>query len=407
LSQPNKHVLLARQSIYNIDKTVFGYELLFRNDADLSAIDVGEDNATSEVLVNYCTSISNEINSEHKPIFINVSESFLLSEAFLPIDQRFVVIELLERIKVTKELVKAVAAWKKHGFRFALDDFDFTPQWDPIIPYVDFIKADVLTNSMDWTEKHKKTLDKRNITWLAEKIENLEILSACENLGFTLFQGYYLAKPKTILGSSIRPSSAVTMQVIKKANQKDTTIDDLTNLVTQDPKLSLLLIKLINSSIFTLPRPINELKEAIVFLGIDTLKKWAMLIAYISDSPAPIETCKIVLSRAKACELVVALKYDTALSESAFLAGLISGVDLLLELKTEYFLKEINLNEPIRRAILKLEGEIGETLKSVKQLEFYLGQEPEKIHTLEIDLIQQYSLAQEWSSDILKTLEKS
>jgi len=408
LSQLQKQVLLARQPIYHKKHFIFGYELLFRNNDYLSAMDVGEDNATSEVLVNFCSSVINEIDTQQKTIFINVTETFLLSDAFLPIDKNLVVIELLEHITVTGQFINAVKTWKKKGFRFALDDFDFSAQWEPLIPYIDFIKVDVLNNSREWVAEKKQSIPSKKIQWLAEKIEDLEMLSFCEELGFTLFQGYYLAKPKLILGNSIRPSSAVTMEIIQKSSQSATSINEISDVVARDPKLSLQLLKLINSSIFTLPRPISNLKEAIVFLGIDTLKKWAILIAFVTDSPASIEACGIVLTRAKACELLISeTSNDPVIADTAFLAGLLSGVDLLLELEPEFFIHQLNLGDELQTAILHHRGIIGSKIKTLKQLEYDLAQKTKELGQIELEVLEKYYFAQSWSNSILMTLQKS
>ena len=406
--KPNKEqILLARQAIYNTDNSAFGFELLFRDEKNLSALEVGEDFATNQVLVNYWTSLSEDLTNHDTPIFINVSESFLLSDYFLPINHNLVVIELLETITVTQELVASIKAWKNKGFRFALDDFDFSDQWTPVLPLVDYIKVNVLSMKLDTVAKLKSSLSKYDVTWLAEKIETEDIFQRCKDIGFTLFQGYYLARPKPILGSAIRPSSTIMTEIIQKSNQDNVSIAEIASLVTHDPKLTVQLLKLINSSLFTLPREIHDLKEAITFLGIDILKKWAMMIAFVSDSSAPIEACRIVLTRAKACELLMNESGLSGKSDTAFLAGLLSGVDVLLELDPAFFIKELNLSIEIQNAVLQEQGEIGILIQYIKNLEYYLSQEPESIPTLDTLILQQFSLAQDWSDEVIDMLEKS
>ena len=406
--KPNKeHVLLAKQAIYNTDNSAFGFELLFRDETNLSALEVGEDFATNQVLVNYWTSLSNDLTNNDTPIFINVSESFLLSDYFLPINQSLVVIELLETIIVSEELIASIKAWKDKGFRFALDDFDFSEQWIPILPLVDFIKVDVLATDLNKAAELKSSLSNYDVTWLAEKIETAEIFERCKELGFTLFQGYYLARPKPILGNAIRPSSTIMTEIIQRASQDNVSIADIATLVTRDPKLTVQLLKLINSSLFTLPREIHDLKEAITFLGIDTLKKWAMMIAFVSDSSAPIEACRIVLTRAKACELLIKNSGQTNQPDAAFLAGLLSGIDVLLELDPAFFIAQINLSPEIQNAVLHEQGEIGILIQCIKKLEYYLSQEPENIPTLDTSILQQFSLAQDWTTEVIDMLEQS
>jgi EAL and modified HD-GYP domain-containing signal transduction protein len=399
-----QNILLAKQPIYQSDHSLFAFELLFRSSDNITAMQAGEDLATSKVLINYCSNTFSTDTNKH-PIFINVTKSFLLSEAFLPIDKGAVVIELLERIIVTDEFVTTVKAWHQKGYRFAVDDFDFTEQWEPILPYVSFIKVDILDADMDTVRKNKASLDHLKVTWLAERIETKQMFDVCIDLGFELFQGYYLAKPKAVLGKTIEPSTAITAEIINKCNLKEATIKDLSILVTQDPNLSIQLLKLINSSIFTLPRPINDLKEAITFLGIDTLKKWALIIAFISHAKSPIETCRIVLTRAKACELCaqkVSANSDQA--DSAFLAGLLSGVDLLLELEPKSLISQMNLSTTIRSAILENSGELGKLISHIKRIEFYLSQSPEKISTLDPAIVNAFSLAQDWAGEVISTL---
>lgn len=397
-------VLLAKQPIYKADHLLYGFELLFRSPDNKTAMQAGEDLATSNVLINYCSNTFESANQRH-PIFINVTESFLLSEAFLPIDKGSVVIELLERIVVTDDLVSAVKAWHQEGYRFALDDFDFTDQWTEILPFVDFIKVDVLGADMNEVRKNKANLSELDVIWLAERIESKKVFDACVEIGFDLFQGYYLARPKAVLGQTIHPSTAITAEIINKCNLQDATIKEITKLVTQDPQLSIQLLKLINSSIFTLPRPINNLNEAITFLGIDTLKKWALIIAFITHSTSPVETCRIVLTRAKACELHAEEFYKSDEQTScAFLAGLLSGVDLLLELEPKVLITKMKLSPSIRSAILDHTGVLGSLIVQIKEIEFYLTQAPEKISTVDLALVNSFSLAQDWAAEVISTL---
>lgn len=400
----NDQVLLARQAIYRADNNIYGFELLFRNQHFQTALDVGEEIATNQVLVDYWTSFSNETINRDTPVFINVSENFLLSDYFLPINNLYVVIELLERITVTEAIIDSIKKWKSKGFKFALDDYDFSEQWLPILPLIDYIKVDVLEHDWDTIKAQKSQLAEYNFTWLAEKIETKDMFDRCKSLGFTLYQGHYLARPKKILGSVIRPSLSILTEIIQKASQADSSIIELTDLVTRDPKLSVQLLKLINSSLFTLPREIHDLKEAITFLGIDTLKKWAMMIAFVSDSSAPVEACRIVLTRAKACALVVLETEKSIKEDEAFLAGLLSGVDLLLELEPTFFISQMKLSQDIQLAVLKEKGALGQIIQYIKKLEFYVSLEPENIHTIDTTIIQQFSIAQDWADDVIAML---
>jgi EAL and modified HD-GYP domain-containing signal transduction protein len=398
--------LLAKQPVYDKKRQLFGYELLFRGVDRLNAVQVGEDLATSEVLVNYFTSMTTEIDHSERPLFINVSSSFVRSEAFLPIGNHQVIIELLERIEITPAFIEAVINWRRQGYQFALDDFDFDSRWDPLLPHVQYIKVDILDADLDQIARQVRRKQRQlKVHWVAERIEDETTFKRCLDMGFDMFQGYFLARPKEILGRSIRAGSLVTTEIIKKASDPDASIQAISELVVRDPKLSMQLLKLINSSLFSLPREVNNIQQAITLLGLNTLKQWALLIAFVADARSTMEASRIVLIRARTLELWV--RAQTGSNEqagSAFLAGLISGVDILLEIEPATFLREVRLDADIANAILHGSGRIGSALALVKDIEYFLLQDFSKARGLDPTLMEYYGQAQNWAAEIFSTL---
>lgn len=401
----DQHLLLARQPIYNKDLSLHGFELLFRSQDQINAMEAGEDAATYAVLVNYGTSICQEIDHSKPPLFVNVSESFLTSDAIVPMDKDRVVLELLERIEVTDILVDTVARLHQAGYRFALDDYDFDPRWNPLLPYVELVKVDVLEADLDEIAKQVTRMSDFKGRWLAERIEEQAILDRCIDMGFTLFQGYVLAKPKELLGNKIEGSTAVTMEVIRIANLPDVEMQEIAERVSQDPKLSMQLLKLINSPLINLNREVNDLKQAITYLGIDLLRRWAIMIAFVGNSKAPIEANRIILTRAKCCELYFQANEQLAhLAPSAFLVGLISGADLLLEIDPKFFVEQVQFSKEIQSAIKDNEGDLAGVLNQTRLMEFFLTQSVNKILEIPPEILCHYSEAQRWAGDIIDSL---
>lgn len=403
-----QHILLARQAIYRKDLSLHGFELLFRSQEQLNALEVGEDNATFEVLVNYSTGISQEIDSSRHPLFVNVSQSFLQSDVILSMDRNRVVLELLERIDVTDALVAAVARLHKAGYRFALDDYDFDPRWTPLIPFADIIKVDVLEANLQEIGHAKAAVTGFEGDWLAERIEDQDTLHTCIDMGFTLFQGYVLAKPKEVLGNKIQGSTAVTTEIIRLSSDPEVELEMIANQVARDPKLSMQLLKLINSPLVNLNREVSDLKQAISYLGIDLLKRWAMMIAFVANSCAPMESNRIILTRAKCCELYFSEHPKWRdLAPSAFLVGLISGVDLLLELDPRFFVEQIQFSPEIQLAILSGKGDLASVLNQTRLIEYFVTQAPEKICEIPGELLLSFSQAQHWAGEVIDSLSNS
>jgi c-di-GMP-related signal transduction protein len=104
------------------------------------------------------------------------------------------------------------------------------------------------------------------------------------------------------------------------------------------------------------------------------------MIAFLSNGNVHIEACRLVLLRAKACELLC--RQSTELADyvsSAFLVGLVSGVEILLKISSRDFIAQVNLSDSVNHGVLRGEGELGLILRAVCDFEYTASQTPEKI----------------------------
>jgi len=397
----SENVLLASQGIYDRKRELYGTELLFRNDSGSTAWDVGEGRATSEVLVNHCSSITDEVEHFNRPTFINVSADFLLSEAFLPVDPKYIFVELVERIQVTGAFVKAVRAWKQKGFRFALDDFEFTEEWTPLLSLADVIKVDVLGQDPEQICQRKSSLAHYSCRWLAERVETLDEFNYYKENEFDLFQGYFLSRPKVIKGRNIRPEQASALEVLRVTNG-ESNFDAVADTVTKDVRLSIQVLKMVNSPLYNLERPVSSIKEAVVFLGMGQLRRWAVVLSLLAASENSVEANRLVLNRAKFCELYAA-ELSVPDPDHAFLVGLLSGLDVLLGIYPQTFIKSIMLTPEVKSALLENEGRMGKVLKLALNLEHIIATNPEKLVKTKQSVLDIYHQSFHWTETVLKS----
>jgi len=402
----SEYILLAKQAIYDTRKKCYAYELLFRTPMGSSAEDFGGEIATSQVLVNYCASVSEETEESQLPVFINVDSQFVLEFDSLPVSPANVVIELTDGVEPSKELIESVKAWKALGFDFALDCYDFHEKWNEIIPVMDYVKVDVLLMHESVLREAMCKVDRHQCKWVAKRVEDESSFELCKEVGFDLVQGYFLAKPKPVMGSSIRPGTAVTIKLLKELDRPGITMQQVAALVSQDPKLTVQMLKIINSSLFSLPRPVDDLQAALIYLGLDMLRQWAMMIAFLSNGNVHIEACRLVLLRAKTCELLC--RESDSLVEyasSAFLAGLVSGVDVLLKVPARDFISQVNLSELVNHAVLSGDGDLGPILGAVCDFEYTASQKPHKIQEIPETILNSYKEANLWVAEVIKALK--
>jgi len=68
----------------------------------------------------------------------------------------------------------------------------------------------------------------------------------------------------------------VMLELIKACNSDQTDIDELTKIISIDPGLTSKLIQIIGSAYINLPKEINDIKTAVMYLGMDTIRNIAI-----------------------------------------------------------------------------------------------------------------------------------
>ena len=357
-------IYVGRQPIYNKNLTVFGYELLFRSGTkNAAAIDpFSADGATSTTIINTFLEIGLERLVGNKYAFINLTEQFLLEENSLPISPKQVILEVLEDIPVTPELISAVERLSSKGFIIALDDYIYNPSHKPLVKMVDIIKIDIMQLSKDQIVQHVKKLKEYDIKLLAEKIETIEEYEFCRKLGFDYYQGYFLSKPRIIRSKALPTNKVAVLNLLAVLQNPNSNIDELEEAISFDVSISYRILKLINSSFFSFSHEVDSVKQAIVILGRNQLSSWASMIALSKMDDRPSEMIHLAMIRGKMCEML-AEKSDLKPLESFFTVGLFSALDILMERDIKTIIAPLPLSDEVENALLKHEGILGEALK--------------------------------------------
>ena len=357
-------IYVGRQPIYNKNLSVFGYELLFRSGIkNVAAIDpFSADGATSTTIINTFLEIGLERLVGNRYAFINLTEQFLLEESSLPISPKQVILEVLEDIPITAELLEAVERLSQKGFIIALDDYIYNPAHKPLMKMVDIIKIDIMQLSQLEIIQHVKILREYDIKLLAEKIETIDEYEFCRKLGFDYYQGYFLSKPRIIRSKALPTNKIAILNLLAVLQNPNSDIEELEEAISFDVSISYRILKLINSSFFSFTREVESVKQAIVILGRKQLSSWASMIALSKMEDRPSEMIHLAMVRGKMCEML-AEKSGLKPLESFFTVGLFSALDILMERDIESVIAPLPLNNEVENALLKHEGVLGDALK--------------------------------------------
>lgn len=368
MDTPGSQVLMARQPIFDQNQKVVAYELLYRTEDAQGHALFNHSEATGEVILNAFTSISDAGALKRVPAFINLTRDILVNQKLPEVSKKHIVLEILEDVEPDEEVIEAVRKLHGEGYRIALDDFVYKPEYDPLLELAHIVKIDVFELTPEQVREQMALLKKHRVTLLAEKIETHKQLEDCVNLGFKLFQGHFLSKPKVVKGKKIQGSQVALMQLIQELQSPKATPERLEELIIRDPALTYKLLRIVNSAGYHLVRQVESVSEAIVLLGLEQVRKWATLIAMSSQDDKPEELSRSLLVRGRMCE-EVAQATKQANHGSYFMAGMMSGLHALLDIERDTMLEEVPLGDDIKNAVSLGQGPIGQVLRNVVNYE--------------------------------------
>ncbi|MFA6700431.1 MAG: EAL domain-containing protein [Thiomicrospira sp.] len=390
-------IFIARQPILNHKQQLIGYELLFRSGEQNNAAAILQpEEATSNVITNSFSEFGIEqIVGEGNKAFINYTENLLLllDEPFF--SPKNVVIEVLEHVKVTKNLINQLQTLKKKGYKIALDDYIFSKEMKPLEELADIIKVDILQVDVNKFSDEISRIKENNIKLLAEKVETPEQFETCRKLGFDYYQGYFFSKPVIIKGKKLPASQITVIQILSKISDPNIPLKTLIDLVKQDVSLSQ---KLINAMSTLYPKhEVKSVNDAVIKFGIGRLQNWITMISLSGLDNKPKELYKTALVRARFCELIGQELGDYA-PETYFTVGLFSILDVAFSLPMNEILSKMCLEKDLKLALTDGHGVLGEILDTIKKIEKGQIHVPQKANLTISTMTKKYILAIDYAN---------
>lgn len=395
-----REFFLARQPILDRGQTLVAYELLFRN-AAVGPANITDDLSATASVIAHASQLGMEKVIGDSLGYLNVDAAVLMSDIFQFLPREKVVLEIVETMKVTPELLARIAQLVQEGFRFALDDvITDSDDVQKLLPLVEIIKFDLrdmpLSALLKLTPQFR--LAKKKV--LAEKVETQEQFQTCLELGFDYFQGYYFAKPVILSGKKLSPSQLSIMQLMALINS-DADTTHIERAIKKDVSLCFNLLRLVNTPAIGARHRIDSIAQALMVLGRNQLQRWLQIMLYAEpckkgQSMTPLLT--LAATRGKLLELI-AQQYEPrnrAMADTAFTVGIMSLMDTLFSIPMTEILEQISVVEAVSDALLHRRGHFGDMLKLAEHMERI-----EEAGPMLDDLVERFRL----SSDDLYTLQ--
>ena len=360
------YVYIARQPIFTAQKKLFAYELLFRQTLGLHLGELSGDRATTSLLSTTFLTEGIEKVAGNKLCFINFTENLLLKEIAYTFPKNAFVVEILEDVLPTPEVMAACIKLSKLGYTIALDDFVFNKDLMPLIELANIIKIDYRLSTANEIERILYRLSRFNIKYLAEKIETYAEFEHARKLGFHYFQGYFFAKPESIRMREVASIKLSRIRLLAEINKPDTSMDNLQKIIESDVAIAYKLLRYINSAYYYLLQEVTSIRQAMIYLGEIEIRRFIMLVV-ISELAAekPTELLRLSLIRAKFCELLAGGCRYVADASEFFILGLFSLIDAILDTTMQRAMEKLPLSEGVKEALVNQKGPLFPILQAV------------------------------------------
>ena len=373
-------VFLGRQPILDRKQQLFAYELLFRSGSVehgnyASFLDGNQ--ATAIVVTNAFTEFSMADALGPYQGFIKVDEGLLFSDLISALPPHAVVLEILETVPQTAEMLARCEALRDEGYVLAVRERpESLDQTRPLLKLAEVIKVDISRVDPARLKQLANNLKPLGKTLLAEKVERIEQMQLCHDLGFDLFQGYYFAHPTVIHGKRLQTSELALLHLLGLLSQ-DADTSEVEKVFKQEPVLTYNLLRLTNSAGSGMATRITSLRHAITLLGRRQLLRWLQLLLY-SGVSASGETVNPLLqlaaTRGRLMELLVdrtpeAKTTGRDLIDQAYMVGILSLMPALVGATMREILTQLPVVKPVQAALGEYEGTLGDLLCLVESLE--------------------------------------
>jgi len=345
-----RYSFVARQPIFTTDEKVFGYELLFRDGVE-DYFRAQDPDLASRKALDTTMQMGLQTLCDGRRAFINCTRDMLLKDYITLLPSPHTVVEVLESVPPDDLVKAALQRLKQAGYMIALDDFTTDDPREPLADFADIIKVDVRAT----TPEQRATLIRRYGPWrcrmLAEKVETREEFLAAKTAGFVYFQGYFFQKPELMQAREVPANRLNYVRLLQAVSRPELELRELEHLIKQEASICYRLLRYLNSAAFGIQNEVHSIRHALAMLGEREVRRWIRLVTTLTAGDG--KSSELVTSamvRARFCEL---MSHRIKSGESdLFLMGLLSMIDVILEMPMTRILETISVDSDTKAVLL-------------------------------------------------------
>ena len=355
---------IVRQAIKDLQTDeIVGYEFLIQEDQG-SLYNPSADSVAANTMVAFLSENSDRIFKDRKT-FMTFTPTLLFRNTPKIFDKDKVVIQIGDNIIIHALAGILISKYRDEGYSFAINDFQFTPKYFSILEHADYIKMDI-SNKMD--EEQMRSVS--NVVdmahgfqkkFIATGVNSREVYDCALKLEVDYVEGNYISDRMTAKTGKMEFMQGNLYQLIVEITKDEPDIGELEEIITRDASLTYALLKMANSPYFAVPQETTSVRQALIRVGINQLKQWIYLLSFEDKQEnSSEEVLKTSFMRANfASALVKKLRQFPINSSDAYLMGMFSTLEYMIDASIEDILFEIPIIEEVKNALISKEGPAG------------------------------------------------
>lgn len=362
----SKSKYIVRQPIKDTQNKVLGYEILYYGDNQAFGGDApgaANDFQAADTIYHFLTENTDKVLRESLN-FMTFTTTLLMKKTPRLFDKSELVIQIDDSVIIHPLAMRMVHQCASEGYKIAVNEFRFAPRYLGQLDTIDYIKINFKTTndvSVRNIVEIAHSLDKKCI---ATEIASQELYDRAISMGVDALQGSYVADQLTTKAHSSSYLQSNFFRLMVAVTRDEPDVEEIEELIAMDVTLTYALLKMANSIYFALQRRATTIHQAVMTLGLNQLKQWVYLLGASNgeegNQSENEEFLKRSFLRANFCSELMRYAQNMPISKSdAYLMGMFSTLNSLIDAPLEEILSQIPIVEEVKAALLRREGRCG------------------------------------------------
>lgn len=366
---------IVRQPIKDPEGKIIGQEILYYGENQAFSVEnpqakefASADTIYSFLTQNSTTTLKGSLN------FMTFTTMLLMKKTPRLFDKSELVIQINDSVIIHPLSMHFVNQFAKEGYKIAVNEFQFAPRYLALLDSIDYIKVNI---------QNTPEMAMHNIVEVAHSMHKKCILTSVDTdrdyrkalmMKADGMEGAYVAEQMTtrVHSSAYLQSSFFRLMVAITRDEPD--VDEIEQLISMDASLTYNLLKVANSAYFATRNRAETVHQAIMTLGLAQLKQWIYLLSASVSSDTPEagteEFLKRSFMRASFCKELMKYAKNMPISQAeAYLMGMFSTLNHLVDAPLEEILDELPISDMVKNALVKKEGRSGKLYELVLSYE--------------------------------------